>query len=282
MKTITRIILATSVLLGYTSAYAESVLTGFRIVYNLTEQTDQNNASSVVQIDVSESGVVQSIVPVVGTEYTFVLVEGDFFEVTHIANSASGTSFAERGSNRINSGFAYDAIVEDTGFLIDPLAAFAILLFGEADSDGIEATSQVSTNVLSFDGNLLDDQFYLARSATAATGLEDNLNFSPLGTFGDRVQITDDDVDWLISQFVERDLDGDGIPDELQPGTERLGIVNTVVETTSVNSTGFASSKIRVDVIPPIPLPGAVWLFGSAFMSLIGWSWRTRSDTASA
>lgn len=285
MKKITNKLVLILTFFACSVVHADSlpVLTGFRIVYNLTEQSDQNNASSSVRIDVSESGVIQSIVPVVGTEYSFVLVEGDFFEVTHVANSESGVSAAEEGSNRINSGFAFDGVFEqpESSGLSD-LAQVAISIFGQADSDGDRALSQVNTNLLNVGlSSAFGDEFFIARSATRGTGSENVLNFGALGTFGGPVSYGDTDAKLNVLEAPVGDVAfSNFISAEVARSFERVGTVNHILESISESSTGFVTSSTRFDVLNPIPLPASVWLFGSAILGLLGWS-RRKSPEAS-
>ena len=224
-------------------------------------QNDVNNASSNVVINYSENGVSQSVIPEEGFEYGFTLFARDFFEVinTVISESGNGTS-QEAGSNLIDSRFDIDLIYEEqfTSPSLPPLTLPAIQLIGEADSDGFDADSRSFISINSFTP-VLDSESFLVFSDTLDG---DNSNFQNLPTRGDRLR-----------DIVTRRIDGRDIWDATyendDPGLKRIGAVGVQTSSISTQSTGSAMSYARFELGAPIPIPGAVWLLGSALFVFV-------------
>jgi hypothetical protein len=119
--------------------------------------------------------------------------------------------------------------------------------------------------VLSQAGNfdLLDSQVVVSD-----TLFGDNKNFVDLDTFGALLQASNQ-VE--ISGFGSFFTDGSTVKKRLARKT-----ASNISE--AFESTGYVNSTIRFEFIPTVvPVPGAVWLFGSALGGLV-WLRRKRID----
>ncbi len=241
------------------------------VTIDLTENVFENAGSNVIQITAVVGGVETIIsAPAVGTPVVFnPFAPGDSVELTLRTDTASGETPADRGLGRAAGALLVDLFPDaSAGQAIDPsLTGLRLLSETEADSDGTDALSrgQITTSVLSQAGNfdLLDSQVVVSD-----TLFGDNKNFVDLDTFGALLQASNQ-VE--ISGFGSFFTDGSTVKKRLARKT-----ASNISE--AFESTGYVNSTIRFEFIPTVvPVPGAVWLFGSALGGLV-WLRRKRID----
>ena len=239
------------------------------ISYILTQSESENNGQATAEINYSENGVTQKLIPIPGVLYNFALVNGDFFQETLSVNTASGATPDDAGTATIGSRTGLNAPILFGGLppsVLIPLLTLVVL--ASVDSDGLDALTQAQQSYNPFTPALPASSFF-ARSDTL---LCDNKNFTDTGTCG--AEISYEDLEELMVQ--EDITNQSGCTEDCD---YTFTNVANFLTSTSSESTGIGTSIFRLNVGAPVPLPAAFWLFVSALLGLL---WKGRKAHQSA
>jgi hypothetical protein len=215
----------------------------------------------------------------------------DFASAIDIATGYSGTAIAqtEYRSNSITvtvgktteSGFSTggatsrwsDGLFFSGGTLGDTFdITFILEITGSATDDAVASFSFEFDTEDEYEGAENTGDVY-----RGATTVSDEIMFTVEATYNDSVAETWDPI------YIESELSGNASVGRNDTGTASLNFGNTALLTevilpTGVVMTSLSGTDYSAPLVSPVPVPAAVWLFGTALIGLLGFGKRRNNE----